>query len=79
MPHKLVSTHARPAVHSGFLKSWKAGSLDKQVVNLVRDVIQSRHVDETAVKVYITGRPLSLWPPLLDAEFRGRGLVHCGR
>ena len=61
MPHKLISMRARPAVHSGFLKSWRANDLHLKVVKMVRSVIDSPHVDQERVTIYVTGAAPSLY------------------
>lgn len=58
MPHKMATMHSRAAVHSGFLKSWRANDLHMKVVKMVRAIIDSPHVDEERVKIYVTGPTL---------------------
>ena len=65
MPHKLLSMRSQPAVHAGFLKSWRANDLHFKVVAMVRKIVQSQ-VDLEHVRIYITGaRTASCWPHVL--------------
>lgn len=57
LPHKLLTMRASPAVHNGFLKSWRANGLHLQVLEMVRGIVQSLEVPGQHVKVYVTGDP----------------------
>ncbi len=46
----------RPAVHRGFLNSWRANGLNQRVKQRVWDILYSKDVDRSNVKVLCTGQ-----------------------
>ena len=46
----------RPAVHRGFLNSWRANSLNQRVKQRIWDILYSGDVDRSQVKVLCTGQ-----------------------
>ncbi|KAK9813803.1 hypothetical protein WJX73_010334 [Symbiochloris irregularis] len=59
LPHKLLTMRASPAVHNGFLKSWRANDLHLQVLDMVKDIVKnSLEVSGEHVKIYLTGHSL---------------------
>ncbi|KAL0035255.1 hypothetical protein WJX79_008828 [Trebouxia sp. C0005] len=48
----------RPAVHRGFLNSWRANGLNQRVKQRVWDILYSKDVDRNNVKVLCTGHSL---------------------
>ncbi|DBB09212.1 TPA: hypothetical protein ACH3X3_007798 [Trebouxia sp. C0006] len=48
----------RPAVHRGFLNSWRANGLNQRVKQRVWDILYSKDVDRSNVKVLCTGHSL---------------------
>lgn len=52
----------RPAVHRGFLNSWRANGLNQRVKKRIRDIVYSGEVDRSSVKVLCTGMTLLCCP-----------------
>ncbi len=50
----------KPAVHRGFLNSWRANGLNQRVKQRIWDILYSEDVDRSKVKVLCTGQ----WPLL---------------
>ena len=48
----------KPAVHRGFLNSWRANGLNQRVKQRIRDILCSADVDRSNVKVLCTGQLL---------------------
>ena len=53
----------RPAVHRGFLNSWRANGLNQRVKQRVWDILYSKDVDRSNVKVLCTGQTCGLAVP----------------
>ncbi len=53
----------RPAVHRGFLNSWRANGLNHRVKQRVWDILYSKDVDRSNVKVLCTGQTCGLAAP----------------
>ncbi len=53
----------RPAVHRGFLNSWRANGLNQRVKQRVWDILYSKDVDRSNVKVLCTGQTRGLAAP----------------
>ena len=46
----------RPAVHRGFLNSWRANGLNERIKQRIWDILYSGDVDRNNVKVLCTGQ-----------------------
>ena len=53
----------RPAVHRGFLNSWRANRLNDRVKQRIRDIVYSAEVDRSSVKVLCTGMSMAVLCP----------------
>lgn len=53
----------RPAVHRGFLNSWRANGLNQRVKQRVTDILYSSEVDRSNVKLLCTGVCQCFAPP----------------
>lgn len=50
----------KPAVHRGFLNSWRANGLNQRVKQRIWDILYGKDVDRSNVKVLCTGQ-LHVW------------------
>ena len=48
----------KPAVHRGFLNSWRANGLNERVIQRISEVLHSGDIDQSKVKVLCTGQCL---------------------
>ena len=45
----------KPAVHRGFLNSWRANGLNQRVIQRICEILEEGDVDQSEVKVLCTG------------------------
>ena len=50
----------KPAVHRGFLHSWRANGLNQRVKQRIWDILYGQDVDRSSVKILCTGQMLLL-------------------
>ena len=73
----------RPAVHRGFLNSWRANSLNQRVKQRIWEILYGEDMDRNNVKVLCTGGLYGsliclFWLPVCVLIYRCFGLKHVG-